>query len=193
MAKKSAADLSGPALACPDVRDRALVGAVHDGDVFLFHACGQQSSNLPYLLLGQLRPMMNVAVRMAAFPLLVLVVVIARAQAQVRRIYARWIVATVHDDHPFRDRSVDALVGVSMRADGNLSGEQENSISVSVFPAAPNPTPVRLFIATLEYVFGTEDREVGKTFSLRHLIVVPPAKLPADGWTVAQNALNSAA
>lgn len=76
------------------------------------------------------------------------------ADSEVGGVDAGRVVADVHNDKSLRDGALDALVGISVRPDLNLAGQQKNAVPVGVFGSSPQPARFGLFHAAHEYVLG---------------------------------------
>lgn len=98
----------------------------------------------------------NVSVRKPAVPMVKPVVVssFARririvfgfgADAKVRRINTRWVVANVHNDFAFRDRFNVKLIRVPMRSNRLFAGKKKDAVTILVSVCHPFPASIALF------------------------------------------------
>ena len=175
---------------CLDVGNSGSVHSVPSRYGFL--GFGRVCQYFLNLLVGQLRPVMCCPRAIAALLAHVAIVVVARAKAQVRRIHARRVVTTVHDDQAIGDRAVNALISVSVSADRNFTGQQKNAVSIPVFSPMPKPASIAFGVSIVKNILRTKQGKFGKPPRAVHLHVVPAAHLPANGRATAKQTRNSA-
>jgi hypothetical protein len=102
------------------------------------------------------------------------------AKLKMRRINAWRVIASVPDDKAIRDWAFEKLVRVPVRADGLSAGEQENSITVCVFAALPEPASIGFFDAAFKNIFRAKNWMLVNSSSPVQSGVARSAKLSCD-------------
>ena len=64
------------------------------------------------------------------------------SEFKVARIYARRVVACVHDYFSFRNFANKILVRIAMRSNKNFARHEKNTVSILMFCAKPNPARI---------------------------------------------------
>lgn len=138
----------------------------------------------------------NVAVRQFSIPVVkpvvmaalnrcVFVVVILRSYAQVVRIHARRIVASVHHDHTVRNLANKEFIGVAVSAYRNFTGHQKDAVPVLIRGAIPQPATRSFLDAIFKRILWPKDFVFRKASAIALPVVTGAAEFASDGVFVA--------
>lgn len=144
----------------------------------LLFAASPDSGNLP---VRQFTIPMIGPVAMTALNACIGVVFGLRANAKMRWIDTRGIVASVHDNHAGRNGANEILVRVPMGANRNLPWQQENAVSVPIAGSLPKPALGGLFDAVFKYVLRPKYGVILKLSVRAGAVIAKTAKLAAYG------------
>ena len=135
----------------------------------------------------------NIIVRQPTIPMLyslissilsrrVSVVFSFSTNAQMGRVDARRVVASVHNDHACWDRANVKLIRVTMSANRFFSRHQKNAISVSVARSAPFPATAYFFKTIFKYISRADLRVFMQSIGLTNTHITSPAQFPSNGF-----------
>ena len=158
-----------------DVRLGDAVAFSQNGLLF---AASPDSGNLP---VRQFTIPMIGPVAMTALNACIGVVFGLRANAKMRWIDTRGIVASVHDNHAGRNGANEILVRVPMGANRNLPWQQENAVSIAVLSSRPKPAIACFVDAVFEYIVRAKKAVIVQSAASMGGNVTRAAKLPRYG------------
>ena len=128
-------------------------------------------------------PMLQTAVG-SIFPRSIRVVFGLGANAKVRGVNARRIVASVHNHFIIGNQPNVKLIRVSMSANGFFAGKQKDSVPVPVTSAFPFPTAVRFVKTAFKHIGWAKQRIFAKTIGNTRTVVATATQFPRYSFFV---------
>lgn len=140
-------------LSSADSANMRLRNAVFCGEPTLAVIAGENFGNL---LVGKASVPMIKAVIVATLYCCISIVLRMRASAQMIRVNAWRIVASVQNDFTRRYWAFEKLICITMCADRHFAGHQKNTVSVAVLRAGPKPAGLHFFNAIEKNILRSE-------------------------------------
>jgi hypothetical protein len=128
-------------------------------------------------------PMFQTAIG-SIFPRSICIVFGFSANAKVRGVDARRVVASVHNHFIIGDRPNIKLIRVPMSANRLFAGKKKNAVTVTVTGAFPFPTTVSFVKAALKYIVRAKQRVLAKAIGFTRLVVATATQFPRYGFFV---------
>lgn len=98
------------------------------------------------------------------------------SNAKMARIYARRIIANVHNYFPVRDGANKKFIGITVRANRTFTRHQKNAISGVVFCASPKPTSCCFFNAIFKNILRAKNAVCRQISVISGAVVTRSAK-----------------